>query len=113
MERTLQMVKKEPATHTDSTQQWSERLLSNSQLFCGRDETGRRGWFFRVDITGLYPRRVGPFPTRAEARERFEDLLAEIILEPLLALQNDLAGGAQGRYVIEGVPTLTGRKTGR
>jgi hypothetical protein len=56
---------------------------------------------------------MGPFPTRAEARDCFEDLLAEIILEPLLNLQNVLAGGLRGRYVIEGVPTLTGRKTGR
>lgn len=113
MERTLQMVKKEPAKHTDSTQQWSERALSPAQLFCGQDEAGRRGWFFRVDISGLHPRRMGPFPTRAEARDCFEDLLAEIILEPLLNLQNVLAGGLRGRYVIEGVPTLTGRKTGR
>ena len=113
MERTLQMVEKESVTHTDSTQQWSERALSPSQLFCGQDETGREGWFFRLDITGLYPRRVGPFSTRAEARECFEDLLGEITLEPLLNLKNDLEGGMRGRYVIEGVPTLTGAEPGR
>jgi hypothetical protein len=113
MERTLKMVKQESATQTDSTEPWSERAPTTHQLFCGQDEAGRRGWFFRVDITGLYPRRIGPFPTRAEARECFEDLLAEIILEPLLNLQNDLASGPRGRYAIEGVPTLTRLTKGR
>ena len=113
MERTLKIVEKKPATHTDSTQWWIERSPSTRQLFCGQDEAGRRGWFFRVDITGLYPRRVGPFPTRAEALDCFEDLPAEIILEPLLNLQNELAGGPSQRCVIEGVPTLTGRTNGR
>ncbi len=113
MARTLQMVKQEPAKHTDSTQQWNERLLSPSQLFCGQDETGREGWFFRLDITGLYPRRVGPFSTRVEALNCLNELLAEIILEPLLALQNQLAGGANRRYIVEGVPTLTGAEPGR
>lgn len=112
MERTLQMVEKEPVTHTDSTQQWNERPLSPRELFCGQDETGRRGWFLRLEITGLYPRRVGPFPTRTDALECVETFLAEIILEPLLNLQNELSRSSR-RCVIEGVPTLTGRKTGR
>ena len=76
MERTLQMVEKEPVTHTDSTQQWNERPLSPRELFCGQDETGRRGWFLRLEITGLYPRRVGPFPTRTDALECVETFLA-------------------------------------
>ena len=112
MERMLKMVEKEPVAHTDSTQQWNERPLSPNQLFCGQDETGRRGWFLRMEITGLYPRRVGPFPTRAEALDCVEELLAVIILEPLLNLQNELSGSSR-RCVIEGVPTLTGLAKGR
>jgi hypothetical protein len=113
MGRTLQMVKQESAAQRDPIPQGIEQSLLPHQLFCGQDEAGRPGWFFRVDITGLYPRRVGPFPTRAEALDCFGDLLAEIILDPLLNLQNKLADGSNRRYVIEGVSTLTGRTKGR
>jgi hypothetical protein len=55
----------------------------------------------------------GTVPQRAEALECFEDLLDEIILEPLLNLQNVVADRSIRHYVIEGVPTLSGRKKGR
>jgi hypothetical protein len=111
MERTLKMVKKEPAKHTDSTQQWNERSLSTRQLFCGQDETGRRGWFLRVEITGLYPRRVGPFPTRMDALDCVETLLAEITLGALLDLHTDMT--SEQVCVTEAIPSLTGRTNGR
>jgi hypothetical protein len=113
MNPTLQMVKQGSATQLDSTPRTIERPLSTRQLFCGQDEAGRRGWFLRLEVTGLYARRVGPFPTRAAALDCVDDLLAEIIIGPLLDLQNDLVDESNRRYVIEGVKTLTGRTKGR
>lgn len=40
---------------------YRERALSQEWLFHGKDEVGREGWFVRIEVTGMYPRRVGPF----------------------------------------------------
>ena len=33
----------------------------------GKDERGRTVWYARIEITGLLPRRYGPFKSRAQA----------------------------------------------
>jgi hypothetical protein len=111
MERTLKIVEKKPATHTDSTQRWIERSPSTRQLFRAQDDAARRGWFFRFEVTGLYPRRVGPFPTRTDALKCVETLLAEITLGAMLDLHNELA--SEQACVTEEIPRLTGRTKGR
>ena len=37
-----------------------ERPISEEWLFQGKDELGREGWFLRIEVTGLWPRRVWP-----------------------------------------------------
>lgn len=97
----------EQAHELTIVQTWRERPISDRWLVRGQDEVGRRGWFLRFEVTGLYTRRVGPFPTRAAALERLEELLATIITDPLCTLQNELS--AAQRCVVEGIPRLMGR----
>ncbi len=37
---------------------WRERTLTEEEVFHGTDEAGRTGWFLRLSVTGLYPRRL-------------------------------------------------------
>ena len=79
-------------------------------MFRGKDECGRTGWFVRLTVSGLYPRRVGPYPTKTAALDVLEEFLADVIVEPFTNLANDSM--TTRAYVVEGVPTLTGSSTG-
>ncbi len=104
-------IRKEETVENTTARIWRERPISDTWLYRGVDEAGRRGWFIRLELTGLYPRRVGPFATRAAALDRIEAMLAQFVTEPLTELQNDLAEGQT--CVVEGVPRLTGRTRSR
>ena len=91
----------------ETSRVWREQPLSPKWLFRGQDEAGRRGWFLRFDVTGLYTRRIGPFSTRPAALACLDDLVATIILEPLLELHNQLDDDQC--CVVEGIPRLKGR----
>ncbi len=40
-----------------------------------RNEHGKLEWFLRIQCTGLYPRRFGPFPTKQRALLFLDDVL--------------------------------------
>jgi len=44
----------------------------------GRDQFGRPIWFVRVEVTGLRPRRFGPFPTKHKGLLFLDHLLNEM-----------------------------------
>ena len=83
---------------------WREWPLTEDMIFRGQDEAGRSGWFLRLTVTGLYPRRVGPYRTMDQALEVLEEFLCQVQIEPLCHLENDQT--VMQAYVIEGVPTL-------
>ena len=43
-----------------------------------RDQFGRPVWFLRVEMTGLRPRRFGPFPTKRKGLLFLDHLLNEM-----------------------------------
>ncbi len=44
-----------------------------------RNEHGKLEWFLRIQCTGLYPRRFGPFPTKQRALLFLDDVLNETL----------------------------------
>lgn len=90
-----------------------ELPVTDDVLFRATDERGRSGWFVRLTVGGMFPRRVGPYRTKSEASEALEDFMAEVQMELFLNLMNAMKDHQV--YVIEGVPTLladTKRKAG-
>jgi len=89
---------------------WRERPVTGDVIFRGTDESGRSGWFLRLTVSGLYPRRVGPYRTKDHALEVLEEFIAGVDVHALCDLENDKT--ATQAYVVEGVPRLVGpRKT--
>jgi hypothetical protein len=89
---------------------WRERPITDDLLFQGTDECGRSGWFLRLTVSGLYPRRVGPYRTKDHALEVLEEFVAGVDVQVLCDLENDQT--IQQAFVIEGVPRLSApRKT--
>jgi hypothetical protein len=92
-------------TDDEPERNFREQPISQDWLFQSTDEAGRSGWFLRLCITGLFPRRVGPFGSKAEALGMLEKVLSTIDSQVLFEFQNVLRG--ESVCVIEGVPTLT------
>ena len=105
MGKTMTLVKEEQATERGYTRR--ETVITKDIVFRGKDECGRSGWFVRLTASGLYPRRVGPFPTKDEALEVLEEFIGGVLEEPFINLQNDMQG--HRAYVVESVPALQGR----
>jgi hypothetical protein len=85
---------------------WREHPVTEDVIFKGTDESGRSGWFLRLMVTGLYPRRVGPYRTKEQAIEVLEEFIASVQVETLCDLENDQT--VNQAYVVEGVPRLVG-----
>jgi hypothetical protein len=83
---------------------WRELPVTDDMLFRGTDERGRSGWFCRLTVGGMLPRRVGPYRTKSAARDVLEEFLADIRLELFLNVMNDMQGHQV--FVVEGVPML-------
>lgn len=83
---------------------WRERTLTEEELFHGTDEAGRTGWFLRLSVTGLYPRRIGPYSSQEAALEVLEDVAYQFVVEVITNIQNDLE--RHQTCVQEGVPPL-------
>jgi hypothetical protein len=82
-----------------------ERPLSEDWLFQGKDEVGREGWFLRIEVTGMYPRRCGPFKTQAEACDLLEGFLNGHVLGGFVDIQGEMDHPNQ-TCIVEGVPHL-------
>lgn len=80
-------------------------------LFQGKDEVGREGWFLRLEATGMYTRRCGPFDTREEALAIL-DRFANKVVEGYIDVMNDLDMPKQ-LAVVEGAPQLAATTNGR
>ncbi len=65
---------------------------------------GASGWFLRLNISGIFPRRVGPFSTKEETVELLEGFVSEVVLGSLLDIQNGMDGNQA--CVAEGVRRL-------
>jgi len=61
-----------------------------------RDQFGRPVWFLRVEMTGLRPRRFGPFPTKRKGLMFLDHLLNQ------LGDGFSEATGDIGRYQVRG-----------
>lgn len=84
-----------------------ELPVTEEVLFRGTDECGRSGWFLRLTVSCLYPRRVGPYRTKADALDALEEFVDDVCAEPILNLMNAAQDGQV--FMVEGVPTLKGR----
>ncbi len=85
-----------------------ELPVTADELFRGTDELGCSGWFIRLTVGGLFPRRVGPYRTKADASNVLEEFTANVRFELLMNLMNDTSGTPHV-IVVEGIPTLKGR----
>lgn len=52
-----------------------------------------REWFVRVEIGGLYPRRIGPFPSQQEAVHYYDETIRRFL--------NELVGNREANCFIE------------
>ncbi len=91
-------------TQEEQGRVWRERILTEEELFHGEDEAGRMGWFLRLSVTGLYPRRIGPYHTKEEALAVLEAVAGEFVLGTMTDILNDLE--RHQVCVQEGVPPL-------
>ena len=89
-----------------------ERPVSEEWLFQGKDELGREGWFLRIEVTGLYPRRCGPFTTQAKACAFLESVLGNEMLDIICNIQNEMSNGPKQACVVEGVARLVATPNG-
>lgn len=88
------------------TKIWRECPITDDVIFQATDECSRSGWFLRLTVSGLYPRRIGPYRTKNQALEVLEEFIASVLIEPMLDLENSNRGPQA--YVIEGIPLLMG-----
>ena len=95
-----------PAPHHDR-----ERALSEDWLFQGKDEVGREGWFLRIEVTGMGPRRCGPFTTQDKACEFLEGFLHRHVLGGFCEIQSEMTPPHQ-TCVTKGVPQLAATPNG-
>jgi hypothetical protein len=84
-----------------------ELPVTEDVLFRGTDERGHSGWFIRLIVDGLFPRRVGPYRTKSEASDVLEEFMTNVQFELFMNLMNEMEG--QQVIVVEGIPTLKGR----
>ena len=56
-----------------------ERKPQPDWFACVRNEHGTLEWFLRIQCTGLYPRRFGPFVTKELALLFLDDVLEETL----------------------------------
>jgi hypothetical protein len=111
MNNTLTLVSESKETKpAEKGRTWRERPITDDLIFRGTDECGRSGWFLRLTVSGLYPRRVGPYRTKDHALEVLEEFIARVEVEALCDIDNDKT--VQQACVVEGVPLLAApRKT--
>lgn len=105
MDNTLALVK-ETNKRKPTRGVWRERPVTDDVIFEATDDCGRTGWFLRLTVSGLYPRRIGPYKTKELAIDVWEAFITEVELELFVTLHNDMDNTQA--YVVEGVPQLVG-----
>ena len=104
MNSETQVIDSVEETEEETCNSYRECDPSADYLFQGRDEAGREGWFIRIEVTGMFPRRCGPFETREEATECLERF-ANAVDEAFTEISNYLRQPEQV-VVAEGVARL-------
>lgn len=76
-------------------------------LLVGIDQTGKRCWFLRIKITGLYERRYGPFYRRSRAVEIYHQFLGQTLSGALCEIQNVISHITPAAHQLIRVPLRT------
>lgn len=79
---------------------YRECPLSEQNIFYGAEEADREGWFLRIQVTGMYPRRCGPFTTRERAVSFLDNFISKALMNAFSELENHITVGQA--YVVEG-----------
>jgi|SRR6476659_8705149 hypothetical protein len=79
---------------------YRECALSDQSIFYGAEEADRQGWFLRIQVTGMYPRRCGPFTTREGAVGFLDNFISKALMNAFGELENQITVGQA--YVVEG-----------
>lgn len=79
---------------------YCECALSDQSIFYGAEEADRQGWFLRIQVTGMYPRRCGPFTTREGAVGFLDNFISKALMNAFGELENQITVGQA--YVVEG-----------
>lgn len=85
---------------------WRERPVTEEIIFEGTDDCGRSGWFLWLTVSGLYPRRVGPYRTKGQALAALEDFACDVEMHVFCDIRNEMKD--EQVYMVEGVPPLIG-----
>ena len=111
MDNTLALVKETKKKSTQQGRIWRECPVTDDMIFEATVECGRSGWFLRLKVSGLYPRRVGPYKSEEHAIDVWEAFITEVELELFTNLHNDM--DPTQAYVVEGIPLLMGDVQGK
>jgi hypothetical protein len=79
---------------------YRECPLSDQSIFYEAEEANCQGWFLRIQVTGMYPRRCGPFATREGALGFLDNFISRALMNAFSELENQITVGQA--YVVEG-----------
>lgn len=72
-----------------SVERYQEEVPFKNWLVSVQNRQRQREWFVRFEIGGLYPRRLGPFPTQGEAAHCYNETVRHFL--NTLAGQQDVS----------------------
>lgn len=78
---------------------YRECALSDQSIFYAAEEVDCQGWFLRIQVTGMYPRRCGPFSTRKDAVGFLDNFISKALMNAFCELENQITVGQA--YVVE------------
>lgn len=80
-----------------------ERPIQPHWLIQVKDERGRTVWYVRMEVTGLFPRRYGPFPSKKDALYFLNEQLDAFLdqLDCAFSRKNMIPGGSPTGLIVE------------
>ena len=101
----------EQQEHNPASPVYRECPLSEHSIFYGTEEANFQGWFLRIHVTGMYPRRCGPFTTREGALGFLDTFISRALMNAFSELENQITVGQA--YVVEGGARMAATANGR
>ena len=89
----------EPQEQEGESSIYRECALSDQSIFYAAEEVDSQGWFLRIQVTGMYPRRCGPFSTRKDAVGFLDNFISKALMNAFCELENQITVGQA--YVVE------------
>ncbi|MGC4099473.1 MAG: hypothetical protein QM706_20425 [Nitrospira sp.] len=89
----------EPQEQEGESSIYRECALSDQSIFYAAEEVDYQGWFLRIQVTGMYPRRCGPFSTRQDAVGFLDHFISKALMNAFCELENQITVGQA--YVVE------------